>query len=69
MSSDLDEGIDYTEYPVVLESYYPTRLEYLAGKIVVGLLTGKSEKSFDTAVIRSVQLAKQLEEQLDSAQS
>ena len=53
----------------VQESYYPTRLEYLAGKIVVGLLTGKSEKSFSQAVLNSVKLAQDMEKLLDQAQS
>ena len=52
----------------VQESYYPTRLEYLAGKIVVGLLTGVSEKRYSKCVLDSVKLAQDMEVLLDKAQ-
>ena len=50
------------------ESYYPTRLEYLAGKILNGLLTGKSLKDFEKFTVLSVELAQILEKELDKAQ-
>jgi hypothetical protein len=52
-----------------LESYYPTRLEYFAGKALQGLVTGRAEKDLRTAVKRSVELAQQMEDLIDSAQS
>lgn len=50
------------------KSYYPTRLEYLAGKILNGLLTGASLKDHKKLVISSVGLAQDLEKEIDKAQ-
>ena len=50
------------------ESYYPTRLEYFAGKALQGLVTGRSEKEVRTAVTKAIILALEMEDALDSAQ-
>jgi len=51
------------------KSYYPTRLEYFAGKALQGLVTGRSDKDvmrpFSIAE-RAVKLAKELENVIDS---
>ena len=47
------------------ESYYPTRLEYFAGKALQGLVTGRSERDLKHVGARSVQLGKELEEAID----
>lgn len=51
------------------KSYYPTRLEYFAGKALQGLVTGRSEKDHRKAVVKSLELAVQLEELCDKAQN
>lgn len=50
------------------KSYYPTRLEYLAGKVLSGILTGKSLREYEKCIELSVELAKRMEEELDKAQ-
>ena len=47
------------------KSYYPTRLEYFAGKALQGLVTGRSERDLKHVGARSVQLGKELEEAID----
>lgn len=61
------EQIEWTavQHP---KSYYPTRLEYLAGKVLAGLLTGKSLNDWDKAIVASVKLAQDLEKELDKVQ-
>ena len=65
--SDFGEEIDWKTLRSP-QSYYPSRLEYLAGKILSGLLTGASLKDHEKFVLRSVRLAQELEKELDSAQ-
>jgi hypothetical protein len=66
-SLDLGEGIDWKVIRSP-DSYYPTRLEYFAGKAMQGLVIGRSEKDLKHIAARSVQLAKELEQEIDSAQ-
>ena len=61
-----DFGADFRTLPVVVESYYPTRLEYFAGKALQGLVTGQAEKQLRTSVKRAVQLAQEMEELFDN---
>ena len=63
-----DFGADFNPLPVA-ESYYPTRLEYMAGKALQGLCTGRSEKDLGSVVRKAILLATEMEEALDSAQS
>jgi len=58
-------GGDFKELTSV-ESYYPTRFEYMLGKIVQGLVTGRAEKDLKTAVERAMLLAEEVEVALDS---
>jgi len=58
---------EWTPLPVA-ESYYPTRLEYFAGKALQGLVTGKSEKSLRRAASYALKLAQEMESEIDSAQ-
>ncbi len=51
------------------ESYYPTRLEYMAGKALQGLLAGKPPKEYHNCVKAAVDLAVQMEERLDGLNS
>tara|TARA_R110000868_G_C10353561_1_gene716572 strand:+ start:39 stop:287 length:249 start_codon:yes stop_codon:yes gene_type:complete len=48
------------------KSYYPTRLEYFAGKALQGLCTGQSERQERSVVRRALLLAMEMEEALDS---
>jgi hypothetical protein len=53
------------------KSYYPTRLEYFAGKALQGLVTGRSEKDIKRpyhVAEQATKLAKELEEVVDTAQ-
>ena len=63
-----DFGADFQEIPVVSDSYYPTRLEYFAGKALQGLVTGRAEKDLKHAAAKALQLAKDMEHAVDSAQ-
>lgn len=65
--TDFGEDIDWKQLRSP-QSYYPTRLEYLAGKILGGLLTGSPSKEHEKRVLLSVELAQKLEVELDSAQ-
>lgn len=63
-------GTDFEPLPVV-EGYYPTRLEYFAGKALQGLVVGRSEKDVNNArkIARvAVTLAEALESEVDSTQ-
>lgn len=54
-------------YPLpVAESYYPTRLEYFAGKALQGLVIGRAPKDLLTVVKRAIDLAVELESAIDS---
>lgn len=53
------------------KSYYPTRLEYFAGKVIQGLVTGRPDKDFTKGYLlaeRAVKLALELEALIDSTQ-
>jgi len=53
------------------QSYYPTRLEYFAGKALQGLVTGRAQKDLNNAsnIARTaVKLSEALEDEVDSAQ-
>ena len=60
-------GVDYDPLPEA-ESYYPTRLEYLFGKAMQGLVTGRSERDLKSVVRNSMNLAFEAEIALDKAQ-
>ena len=64
-------GADFKSIPVVAESYYPTRLEYFAGKALQGLVVGRAEKDL-TNVSKTAKsalaLAQALADAIDSAQ-
>ena len=63
-----DFGADFKPLPIA-ESYYPSRYEYFLGKILTGLLTGRSEKYNRVAIRSAMTLADELEEALnDKAQ-
>jgi len=64
---DYGQDIEWEVVPSP-ESYYPTRLEYFAGKALQGLVTGRSEKEVRTAVSKAIILALEMEDALDSAQ-
>ena len=53
------------------KSYYPTRLEYFAGKALQGLVTGKSDKDLLKGYFlaeKAVKLALELEALIDKTQ-
>ncbi len=58
---DKDFGADFNEIPVMLESYYPTRLEYFAGKALQGLVTGRAEKELKNSAVWALKLAVDME--------
>ena len=60
-----DFGADFKTLPVVVESYYPTRLEYFAGKALQGLVTGRAEKDLKNVAVKALQLAKDMEDAID----
>ena len=65
-----DFGADFDPLPLA-ESYYPTRLEYFAGKALQGLVTGRAQKDLNNALNiarTAVRLAKALEDEVDSTQ-
>lgn len=65
-----DFGADFKPLPLA-ESYYPTRLEYFAGKALQGLVTGRAQKDLNNAsnIARTaVRLSEALEKEIDSAQ-
>jgi hypothetical protein len=62
-----DFGADFNPLPLA-ESYYPTRLEYFAGKALQGLVTGRSERDLRSVIPKSIALAKEMEDAVDSAQ-
>jgi len=59
---------EWKEIPIVVESYYPTRLEYLAGKALQGLCTRRSEKFLRNVPRLALLLAQEMEVALDKAQ-
>jgi len=61
-------GADFEAIPVVAESYYPTRLEYFAGKALQGMVTGRAEKDLKHAAAKALKLAQDMEDAIDSAQ-
>ena len=67
---DLGEAINWKKIEDP-KSYYPTRLEYFAGKALQGLVTGRSDKTLGKTTLLASQatgLAKALEEACDKAQ-
>jgi len=65
--SELKDFVGEWEPLPVLESYYPTRLEYFAGKALQGFVTGRAEKDLRTAVQRALRLAMEMERAIDEA--
>lgn len=53
----------------VPESYYPTRLEYFAGKALEGMLAGKSLKDYPNCVRYALDLARQMEAAIDATKT
>ena len=64
----VDFGADFEPLPIE-ESYYPTRLEYFAGKALQGLITGRAPKDLKTVVTKAILLAQEMENALDTAQN
>ena len=63
-----DFGADFKPLPTS-ESYYPTRLEYFAGKALQGLVTGRAQKDLNKATNMArtaVTLAQALSDEIDS---
>ena len=63
-----DFGADFKPLPLA-ESYYPTRLEYFAGKALQGLVTGRAQKDLNRAsnmAKTAVTLAQALSDEIDS---
>ena len=63
-----DFGADFKPLPTS-ESYYPTRLEYFAGKALQGLVTGRAQKDLNRAsnmAKTAVTLAQALSDEIDS---
>jgi len=63
---------DFEPIPVVSESYYPTRLEYFAGKALQGLVGGRAQKDLNNAsniAKTAVTLSEALEREIDSKTS
>ena len=63
---DKEFGADYQPLTEP-ESYYPTRLEYFAGKALQGFVTGRSEKDLRTAAKKALVLAREMEDAIDAA--
>ena len=71
MSKKIEENFgEEIEWTAVADpkSYYPTRLEYFAGKALQGLCTGRSDRELSSVVRQALLLATELEEEVDSAQ-
>jgi len=60
-----DFGADFKTLPVVVESYYPTRLEYFAGKALQGYVTGRADKDLKHAADKALKLAQEMENTID----
>ena len=58
---ELRESKEYT-------LYYPNRFEYFVGRALQGLVAGRPEKDLRTVVRRSIDLAIEVENELDSAE-
>ena len=61
-------GADFKPLPLA-ESYYPTRLEYFAGKALQGLVVGRAQKDLDNVsktAKTAVTLAQALSDEIDS---
>ncbi len=65
---EFQENITKWEPLPTQESYYPTRLEYFAGKALQGLVTGRSIKDLAAAAKQALQLAEEMEQAIDKAQ-
>lgn len=65
MSKEFGSEVDWKEIPSP-QSYYPTRLEYFAGKALQGLCTGRGEKELGSVVRKSLMLANEMESALDT---
>ena len=48
------------------ESYYPTRLEYFAGKALQGVVTGRAEKDLKYAAKKALALGREMEEEFNN---
>lgn len=53
------------ETPRQLSSYTPDRLEYFAGQALQGLVVGRSEKNLNKWAKMAVDLARELENEID----
>ena len=51
----------------VAQGYYPTRLEYFAGKALQGLVGSRAPKDYSKIAALAVALAEDLEDAVDSA--
>ena len=69
IEDQIGESIDWQQVRGVLsdpQCYYPTRLEYFAGKALQGIVTGRATKDYKSCIKACVELAKQLEQEIDA---
>jgi hypothetical protein len=68
---DLQDAIYGEQWQEITERavYAPTRFEYFVGLALQGLVTGRAERDLKTAVRKALDLAKEVEELLDSKES
>ncbi len=64
---DLAEDVDWKQFADP-KSYYPTRLEYFAGKALQGMVAGRSLRDLPKIPAQAVDLAVQLCDACDQAQ-
>ena len=69
--SDASRVPDHEFQPLILEDshFHPSRLEYLASKIVQGMMTNTPKERYNAAIKDSVMLAALMEKALDEAQA
>ena len=67
LEPELGEDIDWKALADP-KSYYPTRLEYFAGKALQGMVTGRSIKDYPKIPAQALEIAVQLSELCDTAQ-
>jgi hypothetical protein len=55
--------------PIQIFSYRPTRLDYFAAAALRGLVSGRSEKNLSRYVRMALELAREMEKQIDSQEN
>ena len=64
-SADSDVNVFKTDFKVIEEGYYPTRLEFMFAHALQGLIIGRSEKDIRKAVNEALKLAQEALRALD----